>query len=249
MFARVSGQSYDEDEGDNASSDDDAHENNEEEEEVEDWMMLCRLNQHYEESGNPMFENTTDWFEAAKSVPVEVLRDCPGWIYKKKKEMEEGQQLVMQPEVVVIDPVSLNEKQTLAFNILKSHAQRFATSESLRMIICGTAGTGKTYLINALKQVIGDKSIFTATTGIAAFNIHGQTLHSAAQLPIREIKELQGESLQRLQLKLEGKEYLIIDEMSMIGDKMLSWLDNRLRSVTGFQDTPFWGLWTVASGG
>ena len=123
VFARVSGQSYDEDEGDNASSDDDAHENNEEEEEVEDWMMLCRLNQHYEESGNPMFENTTDWFEAAKSVPVEVLRDCPGWIYKKKKEMEEGQQLVMRPEIVVIDPASLNEKQSPAFNIVKSHAQ------------------------------------------------------------------------------------------------------------------------------
>ena len=101
VFARVSGQSYDEEEGDNANSDYNAHENNEEEEEVEDWMMSCRLNQHYEESGNPMFENTTDWFEAAKSVPVEVLRDSPGWIYKKKKDMEEGQQLVMQPEVVV----------------------------------------------------------------------------------------------------------------------------------------------------
>ena len=117
VFARVSGQSYDEDKGD------DAYESNEEEEEVEHWMMLYRSNQHYEESGNPMFENTADWFEGAKSVPVEVLRDCHGWIYKKK-EMEEGQQLVMQPEVVVIDPASLNEKQTLAFNIVKSHAQK-----------------------------------------------------------------------------------------------------------------------------
>ena len=88
VFARVSCQSCDEDEGDNA------HENDEEEEVVEDWMMLCRLNQHDEESGNPMFENTTDWYEAAKSVPMEVLRDCPGWIYKKK-EVEEGEQLVM----------------------------------------------------------------------------------------------------------------------------------------------------------
>ena len=71
VFARVSGQSYDED-GDNANSDDDAHENNEKEEEVEDWIMLCRLNQHYEESGNPMFE-------AAKSVLVEVLRRRKKW--------------------------------------------------------------------------------------------------------------------------------------------------------------------------
>ena len=118
VFAKVSGQSCDED----------THENNEEEE-VEDWM-LCRLKQYYEESGNAMFENTTDWFETSKSVPVEVLRDCPEWIYKTK-EMEEGQQLVMQPEVVVIDPASLNEKQTLAFNIVKSHAERLRTSASL----------------------------------------------------------------------------------------------------------------------
>ena len=136
-----------------------------------------------------MFENTTDWFEAAKSVPEEVSRDCLGWIYKKKQEMEEGQQLIMQPEVVVIDPSSLNKKQTLAFNIVNSRPQRLATSESLRMIICGTAGAGKTYLINALRQVIGQKCIVTATTGIAALNIHRQTLHSAAQLLIRENKE------------------------------------------------------------
>ena len=108
-------------------------------------------------SGNPMLENMTDWFEAAKSVPVEVLRDCPGWIYKMKEETKGGQRLVMQPEVVVIDPTNSDEKQTAAFNIMKSHAQRLAASKSLRMIICGTVGTSKTYLINDLKQVIGEK--------------------------------------------------------------------------------------------
>ena len=71
------------------------------------------------------------------------------------------------------------------------------------MIVCGTAGTGKTYLINALKQVLGEKCLVTATTGIAAFSINGQTLHSAAQLPIRDHRELQGKSLQCLELKLE----------------------------------------------
>ena len=155
--------------------------------------------------------------------------------------MEEGRQLFMQPEVV-IDFASLNDTQTLAFSIVKSHAQRLATSESLRMIICGSAGTGKTYLINALKQIIRGKCIVTATIEIAAFNIHEQTLHSAALLLIHEKKELQGESLQHLQLKLEGNEYLIVDEMSMIGHKMLSCLDNRLHAGTGFQDAPFGGM-------
>ena len=70
--------------------------------------------------------------------------------------------------------------QRLANNIVTSHAQSVETSESVYTIVCGTAGTGKTYLINALKQVLGEKRLVTATTGIAAFSINGQTLHSAA---------------------------------------------------------------------
>ena len=104
------------------------------------------------------------------------------------------------------------------------------------------------YLINALKQVLGEKCLVTATTGIAPFIINGQTLHSAAQLLIRDHRELQGESLQHLQLKLEGKAYLIVDEMSMIGHKMFSWLDNRLHAGTGNQNKPFVGISVILLG-
>ena len=45
--------------------------------------------------------------------------------------------------------------------------------------------------------------------------------------------------MQRIQLKLEGKAYLIVDEMSMIGHKMFSWLDNRLRAGTGSGEARF----------
>ena len=36
--------------------------------------------------------------------------------------------------------------------------------------------------------------------------------------------------------------------MSMIGHKMLSWLDNKLRAGTGFQDTPFGGMSVILLG-
>ena len=72
--------------------------------------------------------------------------------------------------------------------------------------------------------------------------MNGETLHSAAQLPIREYRELQGDSLQQLQVRLEGKSFPIVDEMSMIGHKMLSSLDNRLRAGTGKVDIPFGGM-------
>ena len=68
--------------------------------------------------------------------------------------------------------MTLNDKQRLAFDIITSMADD--DSEPLCMIVSGTAGMGKTYLIVVLKQVLRDLCIVTATTGIAAFSIGGQ---------------------------------------------------------------------------
>ena len=115
------------------------------------------------------------------------------------------------------------------------------------MIVCGTAGSGKTYLISAVKQVLGTQCVVTATTGIAAFSINCETLYSAAQLPMREYRELQGDSLQRLHFRLKGKSFLIVDEMSLIGHKMLL-LDNQLSAGTGKADIPFGGMSVILMG-
>ena len=72
------------------------------------------------------------------------------------------------------DIICHHNKQLLAGN----HPTPF------HMIICGTAGTGKSYLISTIAHTLGTSCLLTATTGIAAFNICGQTLHSALQLPI-----------------------------------------------------------------
>jgi Ni2+-binding GTPase involved in maturation of urease and hydrogenase len=74
------------------------------------------------------------------------------------------------------------KKQRHAYDIITS--QNGDNAEPVYMIVCGTAGTGKTYLISAAKQVLGTQCVVTATTGIAPFSINSQTLHSAAQLPI-----------------------------------------------------------------
>jgi hypothetical protein len=202
-------------------------------------MLLCRINQDYGEAGNRMSDNeAVDWFETVRAVPRDLLRESPGWIYSQRKEAEEhGQQFQEDDQQCVIDPETLNKKQCLAYNIITS--QNGDNAESVFMNVCGKAGTGKTYLISAAKQVLGTQCLVTTTIGIAAFSINGQTLHSAVQLPIREYRDFQGDSLQRLQLRLEGKRFLIIDEMSMIGHKMLSWLGNRLRAGTGIEDIPF----------
>ena len=43
--------------------------------------------------------------------------------------------------------------------------------EPLQVIITGTAESGKSYLINAIKARLGDTSILTGTTGLAGYNI------------------------------------------------------------------------------
>ena len=182
-------------------------------------------------------------------MPRDLLKESPGWIYQQRKDVEELGQIQQYPlgdEQRVIDLERLNEQQRLAFDIITS--QNGNDNEPVHMIVCGTAGTGKTFLIRAVKQVLRNQCIVTATTGIASFSINGQTLHSAAQLPIREYRDLQGDSLQRLQLRLEGKRFPIVDEMSMIGHKILSWLDNRLRAGTGRQNIPFGGMSIILMG-
>ncbi|CAB4023269.1 ATP-dependent DNA helicase pif1 [Paramuricea clavata] len=234
--------------GPDFGDDDESEVDPDDEEEVNNWMLLCRINQDYGEAGNRMSDNeAVDWFEMVRAVPRDLLKECPGWIYSQRKEAEEhGQHFQEDDQHCVIDPETLNEKQRLAYDIITS--QNGDNAEPVYMIVCGTAGTGKTYLISATKQVLATQCVVTATTGIAAFSIDGQTLRSAAQLPIREYRDLQGDSLQRLQLRLEGKRFLIIDEMSMIGHKMLSRLGNRLRAGTEKEDIPFSGMSIILMG-
>ena len=61
----------------------------------------------------------------------------------------------------------------------------------LRMIVSGTAGIGKSYLIHCLR-LLGDKVCVAAPTGVAAFNIEGHTLDSLLSLPTKgEYKDLE----------------------------------------------------------
>ena len=78
----------------------------------------------------------------------------------------------------------------------------------------------------------------------------GQTLHSLLQLPIRGTKcaELKGKSLQRLQNQLEGIQYLIIDEYSVIGQKMRGCISRCCKQATGKYTVPFGGISVVLVG-
>ena len=219
------------------------------EEACEEWMLLCRLNQHYEDNPSDQLDNH-DWSSGASELPPRLLRACPQWVAQQKKESSGKMQC--EP-MAPVDISNLNNNQKLAYDIVQQHHQaRHADKATapLRMIISGTAGTGKSYLISAIAHVLKEECLLTGTTGMAGFNINGCTLHSALQLPVREQrnKELQGPSLQRLQMFLEGKHYILIDEMSMLGQRNMAWVDRRLRQATGKLAEPFGGISVILIG-
>jgi len=84
-----------------------------------------------------------------------------------------------------IDLATLGEMQALAYNTVESHFNDLSPyKEPLALIIIGEGGTGKSYLINAVHTLLCDKCAVTATTGKAAFNINGVTVHSLLKLPV-----------------------------------------------------------------
>ena len=112
------------------------------------------------------------------------------------------------------------------------------------MILLGTAGTGKSFVIKALKEYLNNSLLIAAPTGKAAYNIGGSTIHSLLSLPRELYKEskLPSASKNKLQEKFKNIEYLIIDEFSMIGLRMLYWIDLRLKDATGMKDKIFGGI-------
>jgi hypothetical protein len=81
---------------------------------------------------------------------------------------------------------TLNEEQSLAFRIIADHADSH-DKPPLQMYIGGSAGTGKSRVIDAVRDLFssrgeGHRIKFCAYMGIAACNIGGMTLHSALYL-------------------------------------------------------------------
>lgn len=135
--------------------------------------------------------------------------------------------------------------QETALGILKTGTSVFLT---------GSAGTGKTYVLNQyidfLKQA-GISYAVTASTGIAATHISGMTIHSWSGLGVRDTLSAYDidaiSSKQYLYKRLTKTQVLIIDEISMLHANQLSMLDRLLREVRSW-DAPFGGLQVVFCG-
>jgi ATP-dependent exoDNAse (exonuclease V) alpha subunit len=116
------------------------------------------------------------------------------------------------------------------------------------VFISGRAGTGKTTLVNYLRNEIQEQVAVVAPTGVAALQVRGMTIHSFFRFPPRlifpedDIKKLKD---RRLYNKLG---VLIIDEISMVRADMIDAIDMFLRVNGPREGRPFGGVQVIFVG-
>ncbi len=122
------------------------------------------------------------------------------------------------------------------------------------IFVSGSAGTGKSFLLQYLKANYCDAGLhITASTGIAAVNVGGQTLHSWAaiglgNLPAEQIIEnLLSAKFSRVRRKLKMAKMLAIDEISMISAPVFDLINDLLKTIRQ-NDQPFGGLQLILFG-
>lgn len=150
----------------------------------------------------------------------------------------------------------MNNEQKLAFNIvmktLFNYTNKLDDYKPLRMIVTGTAGSGKSFLINCLVKAIrlffqSNKSVqVLCPTGSSANLISGVTLHSFLKIPTqfrgREMKAPEGSIGESLQENFSDLHALLVDERSLIGSTTLGWMEFHSRCGTGISDQSWGGI-------
>ena len=93
-----------------------------------------------------------------------------------------------------------------------------------------------------------------ATTGKAAYNIKGNTIHSALAIPacqsLKNYKPLDSSRLNTLRCQLGGVKLIFIDEISMVVNTMFNvQINNRLKDIKGTGNSlSFGGVSIIAVG-
>lgn len=122
-------------------------------------------------------------------------------------------------------------------------------AEGRNIFLTAPAGYGKTYLINQLDSVLPNKITMTATTGVAALNINGATLHSTLGLGIgKQSVKVLVQKMNKYKIDfLNRLDILVVDEVSMLSSELLDKC-NELLKLVRLDNKPFGGVQTILIG-
>ncbi len=136
-----------------------------------------------------------------------------------------------------------------------TQAQALAIMKTgVNVYLTGSAGSGKTHTLRDYIKWLDDRAIpvaITASTGIAATHMNGQTIHGWAGIGIREfLTDADMDMLEQKQYlwkRFEKARVLIIDEVSMLHAHRLDMVERVCRRFKR-NDLPFGGLQVILSG-
>jgi hypothetical protein len=147
----------------------------------------------------------------------------------------------MVPEKVPATPMSLRPKIDLP------PALAHVLLDSTRLLfITGPAGTGKSTLLQNLREELGGPVAVLAPSGLAALNVDGQTIHSFFRLPPSYIKIHDARNIDPPPACLSVGA-IIIDEISMVRPDTIAAIDIILRNAQS-PNLPFGGVQIIAFG-
>lgn len=172
-------------------------------------------------------------------------------------------------EIVIPIIRSLNKIQSEVFYKIRNWCLRKINEninyEPFYLFITGGVGTGKFHIIKAIyyeaRKILRNhfreageiNVLLSASTGVAAHNINGNTIHSLLKIPRAcslPYKPLGENNLNSLKAKLGNLQILIIDEISMISHKLMCYIHGRLRQIkhSGDEEQLFGRVSIVAVG-
>lgn len=142
-----------------------------------------------------------------------------------------------------------NKKQNKTFDGFEKSCELL--DQGYNIFVTGGAGTGKSFILNKLKERYRSKLAITSTTGISALNVNGQTIHSwsgigIANTPIEQtVKRIKEKNT--LYKQILCAKMLAIDEISMLDNRTFDYINTTLKIVRN-NNKPFGGIQVLLFG-
>lgn len=168
----------------------------------------------------------------------------------KDNEGESGKSNMKKKGRETVAKVFLSDEQRSVLDLVAEHKKS--------VFFTGSAGTGKSVLLRETIKVLRDKHrperdrvAVTASTGLAACNVGGVTLHSFAGIGLG--KEAVPELVKKIKRNAKAKmrwlrtKVLIVDEISMVDGDLFDKLEAIARAIRN-NGRPFGGIQLIITG-
>ena len=136
--------------------------------------------------------------------------------------------------------IELNEEFKRALHLMEN--------TNHHIFITGKAGTGKSTLLEYFRSITKKNIAVLAPTGVAALNVHGETIHSffgfKPNVTLDKIRRLP----RKAALLYKNLDAIVIDEISMVRADLMDCIDYFLRLNGPDESKPFGGIQMIFIG-